>query len=144
MSGKLEKTASAMMAADLNRRKGVEDEHDDVAGPADAVGDIDGGLRRHRVAVAGDVGDEQRIAAGVHAEDRDVGVLGRLQAGRHLRRIDVDDDRVDLLVDHVLDAADHGRDVALGVDDVDVPACSSPPPGSPRRRIACPAGRDRA
>ena len=39
-----------------------------------------------------------------------------------LRRIDVDDDRVDLLVDRVLDAADHGRDVARGVDDVDVPA----------------------
>ena len=109
-------------AAHLHRREGVEDEHHHVAGAADAVGDIDRGLGRHGVAVAGDVGDEQRIAAGIHAEDRNAGVLGGLQAGRDLGRIDVDDDRVDLLVDHVLDAADHRRDVALGVDDVDVPA----------------------
>ena len=40
------------------------------------------------------------------------GVLGGLEARGHLGRIDVDDDGIDLLVDHVLDAADHGGDIA--------------------------------
>ena len=109
-------------AARLHRREGVEDEHHDIARAADAVGDIGRGLGGHRVAVGGDVGDEQRIGAGVHAEDRDVGGLGGLEAGGDLGRIDVDDDRVDALVHHVLDARDHCGNVACGVDHVDIPA----------------------
>ena len=123
MSGKLAaKTASALGAAHLHRREGVEHEHHDIAFAADAVDDIVAVSAAMAYAVGGDVGGEQRIAAGIHADDRDAGVLGGLQAGRHLGRIDVDDDRVDALVDHVLDAADHGGDVAGGIDDVDVPA----------------------
>src|SRR5690606_4813325 len=91
-------------------------------GAADAVGDIGGGFRRHGIAVAGDVGDQQRIGARIHAEDRNARRLCGLQAGRHLGGIDIDDDGIDVLGDHVLDAADDGGHVAGGVDDVDVPA----------------------
>ena len=109
-------------AAHLNRRERVEHEHDDAALAADAVGDIGGGVRRHLIAVAGDIGDEQRARARIHAEHRNAGLLGGLQAGRDLRGIDVDDDGVDLLVGDVLDAADDGRDIALRIDHIDAPA----------------------
>ena len=48
--------------------------------------------------------------------------LAACEAGGDLRRIDVDDDGIDLLGHHVLDAGDDGGDVALGVDHVDIPA----------------------
>jgi hypothetical protein len=110
------------VAAHLHRRKGVEHKHHHIAGPADPVRNVNGGLRGHGITIAGDVCDKQRVAAGIHAEDGDVGILCRLQTRGHLRRIDVDDDRVDLLVDHVLDAADDSGDIAFRIDDVDVPA----------------------
>ena len=64
----------------------------------------------------------QRVGPGVHAEDRNVRRLRRVQPRAHLRRIDVDDDGIDALRRHVLDPADDRGDVARGVDDVDLPA----------------------
>ena len=105
MSGKFLKTASATTPRTCTGGKASKTNITTLPVPFDAVGDIGRGLGRHRVAVAGDVGDEQRIGARVHAEDRDAGVLGGLQPGADLGRIDVDDDRVDLLGHRVLDAA---------------------------------------
>ena len=105
----------------MDRRKRVIDEHHDIALAVDAVGDIGRSVGGHRIAVAGHIGHEQWICAGVHAEHRNPGALGGFEARANLPRIDVDDDRVDLLVGDVLNPTDDRRGVALGVDDVDVP-----------------------
>jgi hypothetical protein len=55
-------------------------------------------------------------------DDGDTRLLRHGEPRLHLRGVDVDDDGVDALRHGILDPADHGGDVACGVDDVDVPA----------------------
>ena len=109
-------------ATHLHRRKGIEDEHHDPAFAADPVRHINRRLCSHGIAVGGDIGDQQRIGTGVHPDDRNAGIRRTLKPRSHLRGIDVDHDRIDLLRHRILDPRDDGGDVARRVDHVDCPA----------------------
>ena len=106
----------------LDGRERVEDEFHNAAFAANPIDHVGRGDRSHFVAVASDVGDKQGAHPGVHAEHRHTRLLRGLQTGGHLRGVRVENDRVDLLIDRVLQTADDAGDVALGVDDVDRPA----------------------
>jgi hypothetical protein len=84
-------------AAHLHGREGVEGEHHDIARPADPVGHIDRRFCRHRIAVRGDVGRQQRIGPGIHPDDRDVRphLRQRSSPAATCAGIDVDHDGID-------------------------------------------------
>ena len=109
-------------ATNLHGREGIKNKHDDLARAANPVSHINGRFRRHRVPIAGYIGDQQRIGTRIHANNGNACILGNFQPGSNLRRIDIDHNRVHLLVHGVFKAADHGSNVPGGVHNIYIPA----------------------
>ena len=109
-------------ATNLHWREGVKDKHDHIALAANPVGHINGSLGSHRIAVGGDVRDQQRIVACAQPDHRNASVCSGLKTGRYLQGINMDNDGVHILGHRIFNSADHGSHIASGVDCIDVPA----------------------